>query len=259
MGTENKIQGYIYVTTEDEELFIGAKVGDRIIKKDRKPPYLVVDHTLDRIVVNRWPGKLYRVEVLDQDSDVERSINENLVENIWYTRTYGVQILEELDPFTLFGENGHSVAVIADFASAISLEQAKKLSTYSLDENRKIISKLWKNWTALTDPEYANQDIDWTDTIAEHPKGQDKVSPVGYALSLIYLRGFRRARELEDDNAIQFDEDENVYLVEKWQNVVSHLINVALSYETDGLLTDKEIKQLRQPVCDVMSMVCKDN
>lgn len=55
----DKIQGYIFATTEDVD-FANAKVGDLVIKAEKKPPYFVVDHFIHKKILTCWPGNFIK-------------------------------------------------------------------------------------------------------------------------------------------------------------------------------------------------------
>ena len=123
---KEKIKGFVYSADEENELFKNAKVGDSIIKKEKKPPYIVVDHSLGTKIITRWPGKIYKVEVINPSK--EKKINKGLVKNIWYTRTYGVKIIEEVPIEMLFGKNGKEICKIIDLTRNISEENVSSIS-----------------------------------------------------------------------------------------------------------------------------------
>ena len=247
-----KIKGYLYVADEDNLLFRDVKIGDSVVKPDREPPYFVVDHFLHKVLVTKWPGKLYKAEIINQAA--EKDINRGLVKDIWYTRTLGVKILEEVPIENIFGNNGSKIKQVVDIARYITEEQANRLAEISLEYNRELYSKVWEKWISITDKEYASLAKDHQCTLEAHPKNQKHESPIRKGLSITWTQLYHRARELEGDLAVYTDEEGDVCLVPKWSNAGEHLLNAGISYESNNLLTDAEKEQLRSPVKEVFNL-----
>lgn len=198
--------------------------------------------------------KLYKVEVLNETDEAEKEINKGLVKNIWYTRTFGVKIIEELPRGLLFGENGEDICKIVDIAANFTVTEAELLSKYSLDSNRKLYSKVWKLWANLGEKNYLDRSKNWEGILAAHPKGQDLVSPISNATSLIDSLCYKRAQVLEGDQAIDIDEEGEISLKPKWSVACEHLLNAAMSYESYGFLSEDEKLQMRKPIIEVLSI-----
>jgi hypothetical protein len=244
--------GDIYFPDEKTELFKLAQVGDIIVKNYKKPPYLVVDHVLDKLIITKWPGTLYKVEVLNPSE--EKCINAGLVKNIWYTRTFAVKILEELPIEIIFGDNGVQIKKILDFITNISEEQVNQLATYDAEQNRKIYSEAWNIWDSSTDKESLNSSGDYEKVIQAFPKNQSRVSPIGQGLSIIYDIFYQTARKLTHDEALEIDEEGEIYLKPKWSIASTHCLNAGMSYEDSNLLTEDEKALLRKPFQEVFQL-----
>lgn len=241
-----------YLSDEKIELFKTAKVGDNIIKQEKTPPYLVVDHDLDKIIITTWPGKLYKVAVLNPSE--EKQINTGLVKNIWYTRTFGVKILEELPVEIIFGDNGLQIKQILDFIINITEEQVSQLANYDVEQNQKIYSNAWNNWVSLTDKEYHNSSSDFEKVIQVFPKNQSRVSPIGQGLSIISTIFYQTARKLTQDEALEIDEEGEIHLKPKWSIASTHCLNAGMSYEDSNLITEDEKALLRRPFEEVFQL-----
>lgn len=245
-----KIQGYIFATIEDIE-FANAEVGDHIVKADKTPPFFVVDHFIHKKILTHWPGKLYKVEILNENDDDEKEINKGLQENRWYTRTFGVKIIEELPQALLFGQNGEDICKIVDIATNITADEAALLSKYPIGNNGKLYSKVWNLWADLTDKDYINKSSNWDGTLAAYPKDQKFISPISHATSLVYNLCYKRAKALEGDAAIDIDDEGEISLKPKWSITCNHLLNAAMSYEAYGFLNEDEKLQMRKPIFEV--------
>jgi hypothetical protein len=94
------VEGYVYADDDRPGLMAGAKVGTRVRTPSWDPPWIVVDHRLDAVVIARWPGRLFRVASVPPSSDEERialaSAAENLRADAGYTRVFAVDLLAEL-------------------------------------------------------------------------------------------------------------------------------------------------------------------
>lgn len=248
----NKIQGFVYSADEDNELFKYAKVGDLIIKQDRNPPFIVVDHSLDKTIITRWPGKLYEVEVINQSK--EKDLNKGLVKNVWYTRTLGVKILKEVPVENIFGPNGHHISRIITWIRNVTEEQVNSFSKYDLESGRNLFTKAWRNWISLTDRDYAYLNDDQYNTLKVFPKNQKYSSPIREGLSIMASQFDIRARELVRESAFGVDEEGEIFLQPKWAKASEILRHAGMSYESDNLLTASEKKILRKPVMEVFNL-----
>lgn len=245
------IQGFVYANDEASELFKNAKVGDIIMKPNRNIPFIVVDHTLDKMIITRWPGKLYKVEVLNQSK--EKDLNKGLAENVWYTRTLGVKILEEMSLENLFGTNGKWISQIVDVTRNISEEQVDSLSNFDAHPGRELFSKAWKNWISLMNKDDANFDEDYSNTLAILDENHDQ-SPIGRGLTLISSQFYIRAREIAGESAFGIDDEGEIFLQPKWSKACEKLLHAGMSYESLNLLSESEKMVLRKPMTEVFNM-----
>ena len=234
-STKRSIQGYVYASKEENDLFENAKAGDLIIKKDKIPPYIVVDHSLETKIITQWPGKLFKVEVIDPAN--EKKLNEGLVKDVWYTRTLGVKILEEVPIAELFGPNGQKIEQIIDLTRTINERQILALSKYDEEPNRALFAKAWRNW------------------IMRYGKKLERSSsPIKAGLSIITSQFDVRARALAGDSAFGIDEDGEIYLQPLWATAVENILHAAMSYAPDDILSEFERKKMRAPFNEVFGL-----
>ena len=246
------IQGYVYASKEENKLFKGAKIGDSVIKKDKKPPYIVVDHTLDTKIITKWPGNLFKVEVINPSK--EKSINKGLVKDVWYTRTLGVKILDEVNIAELFGRNGQKVEQVIDLTRNITEEKVLELSKYNEKENRDLFTKAWRNWIMLYNKNHPYLNDEHYNTISLSPKNQRYSSPIKEGLSIISSQFDIRARELVGETAFGVDEEGELYLQPIWSNAVEKILHAGMSYASDDILTEVERQNLRKPFNEVFKL-----
>ena len=57
--------GFVYVPLTNTGPMAHAEAGRTVRIPGRGPPWIPVDHEVSSIVVARWPGRLWAVEILD--------------------------------------------------------------------------------------------------------------------------------------------------------------------------------------------------
>lgn len=147
-------------TPVSERDFAGApypQPGVRVRGTGGNPPWLVVDHCIDRMVVNRWPVRLWRV------TDIEAAPPESQVSD-WYTRAVSVGIVEELPAWLLFGGHGYEVTRIIEAAGRLEDEDVTVLAAARPDTAGQVYAEVWRRWQTQA----------------------RSGSPVGYALILVH-------------------------------------------------------------------------
>lgn len=250
------IQGYVYCSHEDGDMFSGAKVGEEIIHPTQAPPWIVVVHHVRDVLVTRWPGRLFWVQVLDPAA--ETHLMDGIRKDAGYTRTCGVRILEELPVANLFGENGDGICRIVELTRRLTEGQVDTLSGYDLSASEQIYDQVWRKCSA---PQIygGKQEVEACGTVLKSALTDGKYSsPIGEGLSVVYALFHARAKELAGDAAYEIDErdedddeDDGVSLLPKWSQACDALLHAAMSYAPDPLLTVPEKSLLRKPVEDV--------
>ncbi len=159
-------------------LLLAAAPGQRVsVPAPGGPPWIVVDHFLDRVVVARWPGRLLRAGVVPPRSGRERAAdreaNLGLVRDVWYTRANAIDVLEELAPHVLFGAEGEAVARIIDAASTLTPQQASALAQARDPRAPDAYDRAWNRWSQRKS-EHSAAGVLW-----------DNGSPIGYGFSVL--------------------------------------------------------------------------
>ena len=193
------------------------------------------------------------MEILNESG--EKEINKGLVKDVWYTRTFGVKILEEVPLEVMFGANGDSIKQLIDLTRIISESQVELLSKYNVKTNRQIVDKAWRKWVRLTDKDYTFYGDDYSNTLKMSPKNQVHASPVREGLSIISSQFDIRARELVGESAFGVDEDGEIFLQPVWGKAVEALLQAGISYESDHLLSETEKELLQKPVKEVFQII----
>ncbi len=241
---KRKIQGYVYVPKGDK-LLRNSKVGDRVIKADKTPPYIVVDHAIETIIITQWPGKLFKVEVINPSK--EEYINKGLVKDVWYTRTFGVRLLKEVETKVLFGVYGHSIEQILNLTQNITKENVEELSKIESGMNRLLFSKAWQNWIKMHDIHHPFANEDHFDTIKISLINQKRNSPINEAFAIISAQFSIRAKQLVGSSAFRLGNDGETFLQPIWANAIEKINHAAMSYASDSILSASERQDLRTP------------
>ncbi len=241
-GLRRKRQtGFIYIADERRDLrFAGAVPGDEIRNETRDAPWIVVDRTLDGVLVTSWPGSLWEVEVLDAIRPQNHEGD--------YTRAVAVRILRTVPPHELFGPHGEAVAWILDRAIELTREEAETLSQHRAANAGLLYSRAWMNWDGLPDDKRVFED--WEGIIGAG--GTVPVSPVGRGLSAIFNSVCATAIRLFGDNAWYTTDgpdvdDPDMHLAEPWFTASLCLIEAAMALGAPHLIPDSDRTTLTAP------------
>ena len=238
------IKGFVYQPEEEGGLLSGACEGEVVRNDNRRPPWIVVDHALESLIIPKWPGKLWEVEVVDavNDADLEASGAGQLQPQANYIRAIAVNILKELPLESLFGQYGNHIINILDSIDDIDESKAIELSNACKPEAASLYSKAWNVWIAGGNNESIKPGNDHFHIIAITGTSSD--SPINKGLSVICSHIYERAREVTDGAAILVDEEGEVYLEPTWSKVSDVLLHAAMGYGARDLLAPEECKNL---------------
>lgn len=232
--------GFIYIADERRDLrFAQAEPGDEIRNDTRDAPWIVVDHSLDSILVTSWPGTLWEAEVIDADFPQTHDGD--------YTRAVAVRILRRLPSHELFGPNGEAVAWIVDRSSNLTRDEAETLAHHRAPDAGRVYSRAWQNWDQLPDDKRVFED--WEGIIGAG--GTGPVSPIRRGLSAVFNAVCASALEIDGENA-WFDEDgpdedPDMHLIEPWAAASLCLIEAAMALGAPDLLPAEDRALLTAP------------
>lgn len=190
-----------------------AVPGGLVALPSRRPPWIVVDHDIHTILINKWPGKLWAVEIVDADPQAQRE----LVPNVWYTRAIAVRVLEELPIDRLFGSHGECVCRIVQVARELSLEQVARLAAALPPAADKANLAAWNRWIAS---------VDASPPVARRAAG----SPINGGFGLISSQVVERARQIVGDAAFIEDEEGEETLEPVWSKAHGALLHAAMAW-----------------------------
>lgn len=218
---EPGITGYIYVADNDEGILKNASAGQTIKNKKKGPPWIVVDHGLESMTIAKWPGSLWRAEVVDEAKDT------GLLELAKYTRANGVKFIERLSLEVLFGDFGEGVLKIIESANTIYIDTANRLASAFPAEALELYSKGWNIFggTASDQPPFYGRNHQYTIAIP----GDEGCSPINSAFKIIYSQVFDQANELTGGKAVLSDDEGNLSLDDEWSKSCNSYLCAAMA------------------------------
>lgn len=220
-----RVPGYIFVADLDEGPMRFAAAGKTIGNADGGPPWIVVDQSIQSIVVAKWPGKLWRVAVLKKATEQPASYAK-------YTRAVAVEVIAEEPVSRLFGAHGDAVCRILERAQTITLEDVALLESAVSDEARAAYSRAWNRW--LGDAH------DHTTTLA----AGDSRSAIGAGFTVLHNVIVERARTLTNGAALTASEDDDVVLASDWSAASDACLHAAMAHGAPELLSPRDAELL---------------
>lgn len=233
---EQGIIGYIYVEDSDEGVLKNVDVGQTINNKKKGPPWMVVDHGFENMTIAKWPGSLWRAEVIDEAK------NTGLSEYAKYTRANGIKIIERLPLSVLFGGFGAEVLNIVESTSSIDLGLAKKLESAFPDEALELYSKGWNIFGGTKNEQPPFYGRNHQNTIAM--PGDEACSPINKAFTIIYSQVFDQANEITGGQAILSDDEGNLSLDDEWSKTCNSYLCAAMAIAYQENYSSDEIALL---------------
>jgi hypothetical protein len=226
-------QGFVFAAGAEEGAMQAARAGATIRNAHAGPPWIVVDHSIESVVVAKWPGRLWRVEILEAAA-------EQALASANYTRAVSVKVLEEHPVSTLFGPNGHLVCRVIETASALDLEDVALLAEAVHPDSRQAYSRAWSRW--LGRPASAGDEAeDHADTLAV-PGNAGGRSPIGSGFTVLHSVLTGRARDLAGDAPFAIDDEGDPVFTPLWASAADAFLHAAMAQGAPELtsLTDRE-------------------
>jgi hypothetical protein len=240
-------RGYMYLADDSSVGSISAAPGEVVRVPDRKPPWLVVDHALWTVLIARWPGRLWLVEILDSISAAEqKALGSVLRSDAPYTRAAAVRFIEDMGLAALFGERGAAVCSVIETARGLTEDIARRLTQARHEEAGQAYSRVWHRWLEQQRVPAADQAESFAGVIAipSRPVGRP-VSPVGRGLMVIADVLGKRAEALVGASAWIEDanDPDGAFLVQPWAGAEAALCTAALAFGAPDLMseTDRDI------------------
>lgn len=219
--------GFVYVPRDDPSpLFSSMKPNVRVGSFTDTPPWIVVDHSPQSVVLAKWPGRLWAVRIL-------RRAPEQPCAYAGYTRATAVHVLNEVQCGELFEHCGTAVVEFLDRISSLTERDVEKLGLARDEDAAHIHGLVWDRWIQKVDPSSPLLGNDHTGIIAIGSKVPR--SPVGNAPSVLHSQLSRRARQMVGDDAF-VTEDEEVCFNPTWATVAANLQHALFSVGVEDQL-----------------------
>lgn len=245
---ETRIRGFAYAANGDDGPMKTAKVGARVTIEGRRPPWIVVDHSLETVIVpSQWPGRLWHVEVVDPvtDADVDAAGGGRLRPDAGYTRAISVDVLDGIPVSRLFGEQGEAVCAVISRASALELEQVSLLGAARHPDADAAYSRAWDTWLEQRNPQSVHLGQNHSGILGI-PVGRS-YGPIGHGLSVLYAEVRTRARLLVGPSAfvtVEEDGEEAEALEPAWALAADALLDAAMAFGAPGLVPAEDRRVL---------------
>lgn len=226
------VVGYCYVPNESLEPMSKAYVGSFVENPSEDPPWIVVDQSLDSLVVAKWPGRLWRVEVV-------RPAKEQPNASASYVRAVSVKVLEEVPVSTLFGPNGQEVVKVIESARMLDAQRGLTLGAAFDQRANELYSEAWNRWLShlcRVDSNHKRDDHSGTLAIT----GASKRSPVGVGPTVLYAVLSNRLKATVGNSAFVVDEEGNESFSPEWSNVLSAFLCALMGFGVEDLMSHEE-------------------
>lgn len=212
--------GFVYAAYSDGGPLIDAAPGDVIGGESPEAPWIVVDHAIESVQVNRWPGRLWKAQIL-------RPATTQPGDGASYTRAVAVALESEVPAGRLFGPHGDKVVSIVDRASSLELDDVHALAARNNEQANAAYLKAWNAWLENPRPIADHADADDGATVSAFAKAR---SPVGAAFTVIHSALSARAQALLGDAALVVDEEDGVWVLnDLWSQALGALLNAAMA------------------------------
>lgn len=218
------VEGLVYVHRDDDPMR-DAREGVTVSVEGRGPPWIVVDRDVSGIIVPNWPGRLWRVRVLEAASRRDQlPVGGPPLPHARYVRAISVEVLQEQDPASLFGAAGRDVARVLSAALELDRGRAEMLAVNRHPGAGAAQDRVWRSWMrAHAIPRPNDESMDGVLAV-----GDERHSPIGPGLTVLERVIFDRAEAVDGQAAFESDE-EDVWLVEPWREAATALGDAALA------------------------------
>ena len=218
--------GFVYVSDEETGPMRDARAGATIRVEGRGPPWIVVDRDPSGVILARWPGRLWRVKIVEAATERDqRHVGGLPLPYARYTRCISVAIDAEEDISILFGSHGAGVMPVLDVATRLTRDQAEALSANRHPDAGAAQDRVWRNWLQHEAiPDDIHDHYDGTLQMG----GQKWGSPINGGLSVLHDTVFKRAQSLDGDAATESDQDD-IWLLHPWEGADRVLGDAALA------------------------------
>ena len=214
--------GYLYVPHDARDATAAAVAGSTLRISTRAPPWIIVDHGIETIVVAQWPGRLYRATVSDAEGIEQADASAS------YTRAAAVDVGEELPAWHLFGEHGRAVAAVIAAASRLRVEDVELLAQSRHPDAGRAYARSWKRWLTSIGVNVSSVGDDLDGTLAIPVGGRR--SPINCGFSVLSRAFEDRAESVAGAAAFVTSDDGERWLERTWSAAACALLEAAMSF-----------------------------
>jgi hypothetical protein len=256
------LRGYIYVPRDNPGLLAEAAPGRVVRVTGDRPPWIVVDKTLERVSAHPWPGLLWRVEVTQHTSadDLLRLRAYRLAPDAGFVRAATVTVLDQVPVATLFGAHGAKVCAVIDAAGELTPKRAMQVAGARHPQAGEAYTRAWHIWLAREHPNFIADNRAGRDVYAVAPRsewpdrteatefdgaldiGKFSRSPVGAGLGVVSDVATRRAEDAMGKSIWTPDpvDPEEDFLAEPWPSAIRALLDATLALGAPDLVPDAD-------------------
>ena len=229
--------GFVYVSNEEIGPMRDARAGATIRVEGRGPPWIVVDRDPAAVILARWPGRLWRVRIVEAATERDqRHVGGPPLPYARYTRCISVAVEAEENIAVLFGPHGSSVVRVLEEASRLSRSQAEALAANRHADAAAAQDRAWRSWLQQEGiPDEVHDQYDGTLQMG----GQKWGSPINGGLAVLHDTVFKRAQFVDGDAATESDE-EDTWLVRPWDGAGRVLGDAALALGAPEHMNDED-------------------
>jgi hypothetical protein len=228
--------GFVFVADISDSVMKYASVAATIQNPNKLPPWIVVAHSLQSIVVAKWPGRLWKVKIIE-------IVPEQPNISAKYTRATAVQILEERSVSELFGRHGEVVCKIIAKAQNLQFGEIQILEEAKNPLAIEAYSRAWKNWLAQVMPTSGHLEDDLSCTLSIYATDKGKKSPVNDGFTVLYDIITQRAQILVGDAAFEIDNEGERAFTPVWFRIFNVFLHAVMAYGAPEIMssTDNEL------------------
>ncbi len=226
IGRRHPDFGYVFVADKDVgDPMLAAAPGRIVRAAGRGPPWIVVDWDLSSVLA-RWPGRLWRVRILEAATKRDQAgRGGEPLPSARYTRAISVRVESEEDVAQLFGESGAGVIAVLEAGLRLDRASAERLASNRNAGAAAARDRAWRTWLDRLGVAHDGHP-DLSDTLKYGGAVGD--SPIGDGLSALHDVVFERACAVGGESATASDEEDS-WLLPPWRGAFDALADAALA------------------------------
>jgi hypothetical protein len=215
-------EGYVYVPDVEKGPFLRAYPGAHVRNKDRRPPWIVVNHSIATTIVAKWPGRLWRVSEIDAELIPQVSAEAPC------TRASAVKVCEELPVSRLFGPRGEAMCCVLERGAQLDLPQVHALASSRHPDAGDAFSRAWHKWLTEMGRSIEHEGQNLSSTVGAGVSGLR--SPVNCGFTVLHRVVWDRANSILGSAAFVIDEEGENDLEPSWQSAANSMLEAAMAF-----------------------------